>query len=557
LWTMIISHCWNLCRQLTRVLLFSDSTNRHSKRIFFIHEPAFNNMSRSIHTTWKEYWEKQRYQYSDHEQQANELEQMRQALIRKRAIKRQRKSERKLSVPDILPKAVGETVHIEVCDQGEYVHYPLTESDLRALLEILPPGIINGLASITFCLGKEYMKEYEQGNPDPILDPYTGRIADTGFTTPGVFIPPVLGSYDYKSNRIFIYAYVYDCSILKVPIIEFYLKLRMLNTFLHELAHHEDNQYRIARGRWLGSYDTRVEDYAYQRQKALVSEALMEVIHNRYGAEQAALVSWIETNGGSKIPIGEIIKGGMIFTAAEAVEELFTMVLEEMPAGQTKYHFANHLLYGGYYEEALSILKVLLMENPQNLEAKSLMADIYRCQKDYDRAEATAGEVLAEDPNNEKSIFVLSEVYFAVERWSELIDMTERGQDITQHKKAYQFLWYLEKQLLAHLFLGNYDQAKQILDRYTETRASKRRQQAFKALMLLATDAYIDATMLATNVLSEQHNGHPVVSAVAKGVFNAASSYLGYANSIRKLTSKDRSVLRNSKIGKLPFMKAQ
>jgi tetratricopeptide (TPR) repeat protein len=539
------------------VLLFSDSTNRHSMRIFFIHEPAFNNMSRSIHTTWKEYWEKQRYQYSDHEQQANELEQMRQALIRKRAIKRQRKSERKLSVPDILPKAVGETVHIEVRDQGEYVHYPLTESDLRALLEILPPGIINGLASITFCLGKEYMKEYEQGNPDPILDPYTGRIADTGFTTPGVFIPPVLGSYDYKSNRIFIYAYVYDCSILKVPIIEFYLKLRMLNTFLHELAHHEDNQYRIARGRWLGSYDTRVEDYAYQRQKALVSEALMEVIHNRYGAEQAALVSWIETNGGSEIPIEEIIKGGVIFTLAEAVEQLFGNVVENMPAITTKYHFAHHLRYGGYYEEALSILKALAIEDPQNLEVKVLIADIYCHHKDFALAETVAEEVLAAEPNKEDAVYVLSEVYFAGEHWSKLIDMTERGQEIIPNKKGYRFLWYLEKQLLAHLFLSNYDQAKQLLARYTGTRSSERRQQAFKSLILLANGSYIEAKTLATNILSEQHTDSTVVSAVAKGVFNAASSYLGYANSIRKLTSKDRSVLRNSKIGKLPFMKAQ
>ncbi|MBK8492957.1 MAG: hypothetical protein IPL49_19240 [Saprospirales bacterium] len=40
------------------------------------------------------YWEKKRYQYADRQKQANELEEIREALIRKRAIKRQRKAER-------------------------------------------------------------------------------------------------------------------------------------------------------------------------------------------------------------------------------------------------------------------------------------------------------------------------------------------------------------------------------------------------------------------------------------------------------------------------------
>lgn len=513
-------------------------------------------MSRSIHTTWKDYWEKRRYQYSDREQQANELDEIRQALIRKRAIKKQRKAERKSPLADPLPPVAGESVQITIRDQGEYIHYPLTEGDLRAVLEILPPGIADGLMSITFCLGEEYMRGNDPDDPNPDVDPYTGRIGSEN-SIPGIFFPPVLGSYDYQTNRIFIYAYVYDRNSLNTLLFETYLKLRMLNTFLHELAHHEDTQRRIARGRWLGAYDTRAEDYAYRRQEELVSESLEALLYDRYSTEMSALSSWIKTHGGYSVPIREIIKGGIVFTVAEAVEDLFDNVLNSRSASEIKYRFANYLHYAAHYEEALTILQALLTADPQNLEAKTLMADIYRHQKDYDRAESAAEEVLSEDPDNEESIFVLSEVYFAGERWPKLIEVARRGQDITPYKRAYRFLWYLEKQLLAHLFLNDHDQAKQLLARYSETKAGERRKQAFESLLLLATGSYADAQTLANSLLSVRRSDLPVVSAVAKSVFNTTSTHLGKAEEKRKLTSRERSVLRNSKIEKLPFMKGQ
>jgi tetratricopeptide (TPR) repeat protein len=511
-------------------------------------------MSRSIHTTWKDYWEKQRYSYSDREQQENELEEIRQALIRKRAIKKQRRSERKYQIADPLPPKTSESVNIEIRDQGDYVHYPLTEGDVRAVLEILPPGIADGLMSVTFCLGKEYMSEKDSDDPNPGVDPYTGRMGSE-HPIPGIFFPPVLGSYNYQSNRIFIYAYVYDCQSLEDSIVESFLKLQMLNTFLHELAHHEDNHQRIARGRWLGSFDNRMEDYAYRRQGELASDKLEALLYDRYPTEMSKLSAWIKTHGGCSVSIREIIKGGIVFTVAEAVEDVIENVWKGVPKFEVKYRFANYLHYAAFYEEALSILQALLKEDPQNLETKTLMADIYSHQKDYDRAEPAAEEVLSEDPENEPCIFVLSEVYHSSERWPELIEVARKGQDITPPSRAYRFLWYLEKQLLAHLFLNNYNDAKLLLAKYSETSVGERRQQAFESLLLLATGFYAEALAMTNSMLSVQHKDLPVVDAVAKCVFNTASAQLGEVQKSRKLTSKDRSVLRNSKIGKLPFLK--
>lgn len=511
-------------------------------------------MSRSIHTTWRGYWEKQRYQYVDRALQANELERIRVGLIRKRAIKKQKKAERKAPLLETLPPVATEFVPIEIQDQGAHVHYPLSESDVRAVLEVLPLGIADGLTSITFCLGAAYMKENYPDNPELEVDPYTGRIgSDEG--TPSVFLPPVLGRYNYHTNGIFIHAYVYDNrSIHNIAVLEPYLKLKMLNTLLHELSHHEDKQRRMARGRWLGVYDTKAEDYAYKRQQELASKALVNLLYERYGPEIATLNSWIETHGGATISPRGFIKGGTFFTAAEVVDDLFRNVSEGRPADVVRHDFAKQLHYGGYNEQALSILDALLRENPGKLEIKALMADIYRHQQVYHLAESLATEVLLEASYNEASIFVLSEVYFVGERWSELIDVTREGLAHTSSKKNYRFLWYLEKQLLAHLFMGNYGMAENLLYSYPATRARESRHQAFQALLLLASGDNLEAQLLANRLLAGHNNKDTVVSAAAKCVFNISSSRLDHTTKTRKLSSKDQLILHNSKIGKLTFM---
>ena len=101
-------------------------------------------MARSIHITWKEYWEKQRFEYADREQQAQELDNMRKALIRKQVIKRQRKVEKNPLVTAPLSPSPDQHVYIEVKDQGEYIHYPLTPDDVKACLEALPAGTTFG-----------------------------------------------------------------------------------------------------------------------------------------------------------------------------------------------------------------------------------------------------------------------------------------------------------------------------------------------------------------------------------------------------------------------------
>lgn len=507
-------------------------------------------MARSIHITWKEYWEKQRFEYADREQQAQELDNMRKALIRKQAIKRQRKVEKTPLVSTPFSPTPDQHVCIEVKDQGEYIHYPLTPDDVKACLETLPAGTTFGLHTITFCLGKKYMKEVAEDHPDQAVDPYTGRIRGES-PIPDCFLPPVLGTYNYRTHRIFVYAYVYPSEVLSEPTMVFYLKLKMLSTLLHEIAHHDDNWRRVARGRWLGSYDTRVEDYAYRKQREWVNESLIQVLQGRYQSEITQLTNWIETYGGCKIPFEEIIKGGFIFSTAQAVEDLFGDVLSGTPADSVQYRFARQLYYSGHPVEALTILNTRLPESLDKLKVKTLIADIHRHQGTFHLAESLASEILSDHPEHETAIAILSEVYFAKGQWQLLLDMTQRGLANVIDTRKRQSIWYLEKQLLAYCKLGNYDQAQAIVDKYPSHSTRKPRKQAFQSLVLLANQDFQGARQLAAALLNMKPGSSPVAQAIAKVVFNAASIRLGKGHKTRKLSTKNKSILNNSKIGTL------
>ena len=507
-------------------------------------------MARSIHITWKEYWEKQRFEYADREQQAQELDNMRKALIRKQVIKRQRKVEKNPLVTAPLSPSPDQHVYIEVKDQGEYIHYPLTPDDVKACLETLPAGTTFGLHTITFCLGKKYMKEVAEDHPDQAVDPYTGRIRGES-SIPDCFLPPVLGTYNYRTHRIFLYAYVYPSEVLREPTMVFYLKLKMLSTLLHEIAHHDDNWRRVARGRWLGSYDTRVEDYAYRKQREWVNESLIKVLQGRYQSEITQLINWIETYGGCKIPFEEIIKGGFIFSTAQAVEDLFGNVLSGTPEDSVQYRFARQLYYSGHPIEALTILNTCLPKSLDKLKVKTLIADIHRHQGTFHLAESLASEILSDHPEHETAIAILSEVYFAAGRWQPLIEMTQKGLSIAKGTRKRQILWYLEKQLLAYCKLGKYEQAKSIVDQYPDHDTRRPRKQAFQSLVLLANQDFQGARQLAAALLNMKPGSSPVAQAIAKVVFNAASIRLGKGHKTRKLSAKNKSILNNSKIGTL------
>lgn len=506
-------------------------------------------MSRSIHHTFQHYRNREIYDFADDELKDAGLNDIWKSLEQKRAIKRQTKAGRKEAPqPTLSPDNIP--LQITVNDQSEYVHFPLTEPDVREVLKLLPAGISDGLSTIVFCLGTAYMKEYEPDDTDLPTDPFTGRISHEDI--PGLFLPPVLGSYNFVANRISLYAYVFDRDTLKTPVFESYLKLKMLRILLHELSHHDDQMRRTARGRWLGCRWTKAEDYAYTNQQKLVSEVITAFILEKYKTAMSELSSWIEEHGGCKVPLDELIKGGVIFTVSEAVEGLFTNVANEEPSAKTKYHFANELHYARRYDEALYILNNLLREDPGNTEAKLLVADIHCHLNEYDQAEAIVDTVIKEDPENKEALYILCDVFFDGERWQELIDLIDKLQALSGRVEGLYLVPYLEKQLFAYLHLGELEKAKAVWLAYPDnlSRHAKRKL-ALESLLLLVDGHYHQAIELTKGLLLKKDRLSLLDRAIAKFVFNTAAVKLKKEQMVRRMGKNEKLILENRKILKL------
>src|SRR5437867_10845050 len=94
---------------------------------------------------------------------------------------------------------------------------------------------------------------------DSRLDPYYGRPSIE--IAPGVYEPVLLGLYRPLPALICLFAYVVGPEVVLSPRQKLMLKLEMLDTLVHELAHHQDRMMRTARGRWLADRRDRDEVY--------------------------------------------------------------------------------------------------------------------------------------------------------------------------------------------------------------------------------------------------------------------------------------------------------
>ena len=227
-------------------------------------------MSRSIHVTRRTLQEIKRFDFADAEQRQ---ERARESLSRKRATKwrvreERTKQEDRVSLPQ--EPVSPEDIPIVTRASGPFVHYPAGEADLRAVMALLPPEALDGVRRIMLESGVEYLREQQEEADDPANyepDPLTGRPGNG--VLPGVYCGPVLGTYDPDTATVALHGYVYDRAAMpEREVRELYLRLCMLSTLLHELAHHVDRTTRVARGRWLCIPGDKAEEFAHENEHA-------------------------------------------------------------------------------------------------------------------------------------------------------------------------------------------------------------------------------------------------------------------------------------------------
>lgn len=272
-------------------------------------------MARSIHTTYHEYCnEWKRYSYANQEYKKSMLKKLGKELMKKSIIKKQVRQYRKYKNIDLSFTQICD-FPIRILEQGEYIHYPATILDIKEIISQLPKSICYGLSSVELTLGLR--RKNNDLDEEVKKDPYTGRYGyEMG---PGIFEGKVLGVYNIKKASIKLFAYVYSEEIINKEICELYLKICMLSTLVHEIAHHFDENSRVGRGRWLADEKDKVEGYAEEIESQWTKEYVYRYIKNAYPREFERFMSFLNTNASKvksnneNVSILEIIKAGSCF----------------------------------------------------------------------------------------------------------------------------------------------------------------------------------------------------------------------------------------------------
>lgn len=516
-------------------------------------------MSRSIHTNIRNYISELRNDYSDDGLRINNLDRIKQQLDAKRLIKKSKRLERKLSgmMYNIPENFDASLIDIRILDSGDYIHYPASKEDLLGVAERLPYGALLGINSIDLCFGREYQNESSENIEEKDRDPYTGRLCSSAEGP--VYFPPILGSYFSDTCKIFIYSYVYDKEELKLDVIEPYLRLQMLSTFVHEVAHHDDYMRRTRRGRWLGLNEWKCEDYAELQQWEWSGKAIIPYLMEAYHDEYAKLSGWIKEHGGVNFPlnvlagesrgrkIGDMVK--LVFSASSAVEELFINVINDKPPRETMLEFAKGLHYGDYYEECLDALNTILEKYPKDAEALGVKADTYIHLQKYGEAGHIAHECLNIDENNIEALEALCDMQRKTKDWDALKRTSERGIRATEDG-TWEKRFFMEAGIIASLYLGDYTAAKEFAEAYTEGRRQAHRKLAFESLVALLSGDIKKAVDAAQEILSKDDVVGPV-KAIFKGILNKAVCEYGIDCKKQELTEYENNFLVNMDIAGL------
>jgi tetratricopeptide (TPR) repeat protein len=485
-------------------------------------------MSRSFHITWRQLNTENRYEFADDNLKREGLEKLRRKVSDKHETKKAILKERKLKgtayrLPHILDPS---QLQIHIKDESEYIQFPASTQDLISLSKRLPTGILTGLDSVTLCLGAEYQEENEENMEEAAQDPYTGRISveDKG----PVYLPPVLGTYFGNSCKIYLYGYVYDRNELPSKSVEDYCRLKMLSTFLHEVAHHDDNMRRTSRGRWLMLNKDRCEDYAEIKEAEWGEKILAPYILETYPTEYAELLKLIKDYGGVEIQLVKLVKEfkgknikGLIrlgTTISDAVENLFTSISERKSKRDIMYEFAMDLHYGDYYEECMEALDTLLSLYPEDSEVLGAKADTLIHMEDYGAAEAAVISCLAIDEGNTVALEALCDVQSKRKHWKTLIETSSKGL-LHSEPESYNIRVFLEFRINAALHLGDYELARKDISELPETYHLIQRKRAYLALLLLVEGDVDKAISTAREMLKEERVILPA-AAILKSLVN-------------------------------------
>jgi hypothetical protein len=517
-------------------------------------------MSRSIHTTRQTYLNERKNQFRDEETKESRLKSIRDDLNNKRMLKEGKLLSRKLAkLPFALMEAFDPTsIPIEEIDCSDFIHYPASKDDLYEVSKRLPLNVMVGINSINLCLGKEYQEEKWEEDPNNNYDPYTGRICSS--EDGPFYCPQILGIYRPANCKIFIFAYVYDKKNKLRNQIEAFLRLKMLTTFVHEVAHHDDEMRRSGRGRWLGLTEWRCENYAEIQQGEWIQTAVIPYLLEKYPLDYEQLLKWVFENGGVSILVKYLASepringaGGLIslgYDSSFAVEEMFHNIFRGKTSRDVMFDFAYDFHIADHFEECLESLSTLLSNHPVDAEAMGVKADTLIHLERYGEAEIVARDCLSIDPNNLDALEALCDIQMRNRDWYVLKETSFHGISLSE-AKPWKHRRFLENNIIASLYLNDYQTAKENAKSLPDNKGRLiQRKQAFITLVAFLSGDVEKAKKITTEVMAEEHVIGPA-KAIFKAVNNRIKDEFGLVENRYSFTEYERDFLSSWRIDEL------
>lgn len=406
-------------------------------------------MSRSIHTTRRTLKDLRQQDFSSSKMRIKKIRKARQDLRRKRQIKSLILAERRKPTEPGRPVNATE-IPIEILDVHEHIHFPATVADIRAILQRLPSSATDGLSSIRLGLVKEEMREYARRGKYT-RDPWLGRMSSEYL--PGIYGGATWGTYNPVNGDITLHAFVYDAKALPMPrpICELYLRLQMLSTLVHEVAHHHDCTQRIARGRWMSDRKGNDENYAEKTEYRWAHEIVLPYLAETYPREVRALCLWVARKGGWKPPFNFFVEderktdrngyGSWSYSSVDAFESWLCQLPSCTTPLAVRTAFAWELRNCDRSSKGLVILDRLLKQHPTDCTALVHRARILSEEGRNKEAFETASRAVELYPEDAETLSIYVSTLFTQKMWAELLVCCERAEQVP---KA------LSRQRLAH-----------------------------------------------------------------------------------------------------------
>lgn len=471
-------------------------------------------MSRSIHTTRRHVERLRRERFGDGQANREAIGEAERALEAKRSVKRHHPPAAPLDRVD------ADTIPVLVEPERRTLVHPVGVDDVRALLRRLPRGTLDGLTEIRLCVGLRRLRAMRRSSDeaDEMGRPVFERL-------PGVFAPPILGTYFPERRRIEIYAHAVtdpQAFALVRPLVRAW----GLATLAHEIGHHEDLVARTKRDRWRGDEESALEHYAERVEHAWGIEHVLTHVAEAHGAEVATLLDWIEHELGAPLPLATLVgdprttsRRGLQKLQWGAHHALATLLRGEGDRAQVRVAAATDLMIADEYDKALAVLDAVLEGDPWRVEARALRADVLQSAGREVEALALAEQVLQSVALEPRAIRVVLHGLLTARRWEDLLDLSTRSLQAPGLKRHEQRMRSLAR-ARALLELGRWREMDETVDAILSGETSRffrARANGLRALSLLRRGDARAALELAEQELTvrRQHTWwHYVLDAV-------------------------------------------